>query len=176
MRVTGGILVRKPITNPRHPAIRSMTDRVRQSIFNTLGNDLSGQIVLDLYSGSGSLGIEALSRGAKFVLFVEKNFKAVDTIKKNLTSLNLEDKSTVSKSDVHEFLKQAKTKFDLIFIDPPYNLLDLKVVEKTYNLLKLDGLVVLSTSSQTALPNQIGRLKLIKSKKFGGSRISYFQR
>lgn len=176
MRISGGELLNREIITPHTSGTRPVTDRVRSSIFNTLGGGLNNSRVLDLYAGSGALGIEALSRGSYSVVFVENSAKAIATIARNLNSLQLGDRSAIVKSDVGEYLAKEKNKFDLIFVDPPYDLFNPRVAEKTYNLLKLDGLVVLSTSSKTKIENSIGRLKVIKSKKFGDSKITYLQK
>lgn len=176
MRITGGALLNQEITTPHSRLTRPVTDRARVSIFNTLGNDLRGVKILDLYSGSGALGIESLSRNADSVVFVENMPKAIGTIARNLNSLQLGDRSAIVKADVKKYLDEEKNKFDIIFVDPPYDLYDPKIVTKTYNLLKLDGLVVLSTSSKLKIENKIGRLKVIKTKKFGDSKVTYLQK
>jgi 16S rRNA (guanine(966)-N(2))-methyltransferase RsmD len=176
MRISGGELLNREIITPHSSQTRPVTDRIRSSIFNTLSGSLNESRVLDLYAGSGSLGIEALSRGSYSVVFVENSAKAIATIAKNLNSLQLGDKSAIVRSEVGKYLAKEKNKFDLIFADPPYDSFNPKLVEKTYNLLKLDGLVVLSTSSKVKIEDSIGRLKVIKSKKFGDSQITYLQR
>lgn len=104
---------------------RPTSDRIKENMFNLISNDIDDAVVLDLFAGSGSLGIEALSRGAKKVIFVEKNTQAVIAIQSNLDSLKIDrDQYTIVKSDVTSFLSgkylKDKEKIDLIFADPPY--------------------------------------------------------
>ena len=108
----------------RVPAgVRPVSDRVREGVFSSLGGRLEGARVLDLYAGTGALGIEALSRGAEAAVFVDASPAAVTAVRDNLAITALEDRSTVHRSDVRRFLERtpADTKeFDLVFLDPPY--------------------------------------------------------
>lgn len=143
------------ITVPQSKFIRPTTDRVRETLFNILNNkiDFDDIVVLDLYSGSGSLGIECLSRGASSVYFVEKNLKIYFNLKENLKSLQLEDKSKVFRSDAISFTKKESIeKYELILADPPFFEFDIyQVVEniKVNNFLKQDGLMIIERSIQT---------------------------
>ena len=124
---------------------RPTMDRVKESLFAMIQNNIKDKNALDLFAGSGNLGIEALSMGAKSVYFVDKNPIAIKTIKENLNKIKIE--SQVLKNDYKDALKafENKTKFDLIFLDPPYktNYIEesLKLIER-YDLLNKDGLVV----------------------------------
>ena len=108
----------------RVPAgVRPVSDRVREGVFSSLGGRLEGARVLDLYAGTGALGIEALSRGAEAAVFVDASPAAVTAVRDNLARTALEDRTTVHRSDVRRFLERtpADTKqFDLVFLDPPY--------------------------------------------------------
>jgi 16S rRNA (guanine966-N2)-methyltransferase len=108
----------------RVPAgVRPVSDRVREGVFSSLGGRLEGARVLDLYAGTGALGIEALSRGAEAAVFVDASPAAVTAVRDNLARTALEDRTTVHRSDVRRFLERtsAETKgFDLVFLDPPY--------------------------------------------------------
>lgn len=99
---------------------RPTTDRVKEGIFNIIQFDIEGRKVLDLYAGTGQLGIEALSRGAASAVFVEQRREAVSLIKENLKVTNLEANTKVICGDASAFLASTKEKFDLIFIDPPF--------------------------------------------------------
>lgn len=124
---------------------RPTMDRVKESLFAMIQKNIKDKNALDLFAGSGNLGIEALSMGAKSVYFVDKNPIAIKTIKENLNKIKIE--SQVLKNDYKDALKafENKTKFDLIFLDPPYktNYIEesLKLIER-YDLLNKDGLVV----------------------------------
>jgi 16S rRNA (guanine966-N2)-methyltransferase len=108
----------------RVPAgVRPVSDRVREGLFSSLGGRLEGARVLDLYAGTGALGIEALSRGAEDAVFVDASPAAVTAVRDNLARTGLEDRATVHRSDVRRFLEREAADpegFDLVFLDPPY--------------------------------------------------------
>lgn len=124
MRIVGGIYKRRLITYPDDAAhIRPTKDRIREAIFSALG-DLDGYKGLDLYSGSGAMGIEGLSRGCSFMTFVDQNKIAIETTKKNLSSLNINNASVIFDTDINainSFIRN-KEQFDIVFLDPPYKL------------------------------------------------------
>lgn len=101
--------------------LRPTTDRVKESLFNIIQSEVSGARVLDLFSGTGNLGIEALSRGAAEVLFVDKNLKSIQILEKNLLKLKVSEPTKILKKDVLSFLKTySGDTFDIIFADPPF--------------------------------------------------------
>jgi len=122
------------------PDIRPTQARVRKSIMDSL-NDFKDKDILDLFSGVGTLGIESLSRGAKSVVFVDNNSKALSVLKKNIDLLNVNDCSEIIKSDVLQYLKYIDKKFDIIFADPPYGKFDyLELFSLVENKLSKDGI------------------------------------
>ena len=124
MRIVGGLYKRRLITYPDDAEhIRPTKDRIREAIFSAIG-DLTGYTGVDLYSGSGAMGIEGLSRGCKFMTFVDKNKIAIDTTKKNISSLGIKNSEVLYMDDesaIKLFIKE-KRKFDILFLDPPYKL------------------------------------------------------
>ena len=118
MRVVAGEFRGRRLAAPRGARTRPTADRVREALFSMLG-DVSGARVLDLYAGSGALGIEALSRGAGSAVFVDRDPRAVAAIERNLESLGLEQE--VLRQDAVRFLARAEGTFDLVFCDPPYD-------------------------------------------------------
>jgi len=121
LRVTGGVLAGRRLRVPRR-GVRPTADRVRESAFAILG-DLSDAMVLDLYAGSGALGIEALSRGARFVVFVEQASASLDVLRRNLADLDLEGRSRVMRGDAVRSIRRLGgegVRFDLVLADPPY--------------------------------------------------------
>jgi 16S rRNA (guanine966-N2)-methyltransferase len=118
VRVVAGEFRGRRLAAPRGVRTRPTADRVREALFSMLG-DVSGARVLDLYAGSGALGIEALSRGAGSAVFVDRDPRAVAAIERNLESLGLEQE--VLRQDAVRFLARAKGTFDLVFCDPPYD-------------------------------------------------------
>ena len=118
MRVVAGRFKGRRLAAPRGTRTRPTADRVREALFSMLG-DVGGARVLDLYAGSGALGIEALSRGAGSAVFVERDAKAVAAIERNLAAVGVEE--TLVRQDVERFLARADGAFDLVFCDPPYD-------------------------------------------------------
>ena len=123
MRVIAGLYKGRTLTTVNDLSVRPATDRVKQTLFDVLSTrlDLEGASVLDLFAGSGSLGIEALSRGAARVVFVENNRHAVEHIVHNARKLGCEDAIDVDIADSIDFLESARKTYDLIFADPPYD-------------------------------------------------------
>ena len=159
MRVIGGIYKRRLLTWPddaKH--IRPTKDRIREAIFSALG-PLDGYKALDLYSGSGALGIEALSRGASFAIFVDQNKIAIETTKRNLDSLNITNARVLYKKDIEaieDFIKQ-KEKFDIIFLDPPYREGKYEEIIKLFidnQLLNEHAILVLESNRDIDLPTE----------------------
>ena len=123
MRVIAGLYKGRILGTVKDLSVRPATDRVKQTVFDMLANrvELEGASVLDLFAGSGSLGIEALSRGAARAVFVEQNARAVDSIEQNLRELGLEPVSEIYEMDALGFLRTAHDAFDLVFADLPYD-------------------------------------------------------
>ncbi len=123
MRIISGKYKNKQLQSPNSSATHPMGERERLAIFNMLG-DLTGKTVLDLFAGTGALGIEALSRGAKNAVFVENNPKTFQILKRNL---ELVDGAKAVKSDVNSF--ETDERFDIVFVDPPYDMFSQNVLE-----------------------------------------------
>lgn len=124
MRVIAGKARRLQLKTVSGMNTRPTTDRIKETLFNMINNDIYGTVFLDLFSGSGAIGIEALSRGAKKAYFVENNRKAIQCIKDNLEFTRLADDAVVLERDVISALSGLKSKnitFDFVFMDPPYN-------------------------------------------------------
>jgi 16S rRNA (guanine966-N2)-methyltransferase len=155
MRIISGIFKGRLINVPQSKEIRPTTDRVRETLFNLLNNriDFDGLEVLDFYSGSGSLGFECISRGAKHVTFIERNFQIYKNLIDNIKSLGVEENCKVVKSEAIDYSKRTPEKqFDLILADPPFFKEDIYDVVKNLeanNYLKEGGMVVIERSIQT---------------------------
>jgi 16S rRNA (guanine(966)-N(2))-methyltransferase RsmD len=176
MNITGGKFNGRKITTVKSNDVRPTSSKVRASIFNmlnSLGFEFDGAIFLDLFAGSGIMGLEALSRGAKKSFFVEKNPNTYRVIKQNLT--NFEAGYESFNMDALKFLDKTPQKFDVIFVDPPYKagFYD-DVISKVYanKLLSDNGILILETPLEFELPNDIS---VIKEKVYGDTKI-YFLR
>jgi 16S rRNA (guanine(966)-N(2))-methyltransferase RsmD len=159
--------------------VRPSTDRVRESLFATLGS-LEGARVLDLYAGSGALGIEALSRGAVHVIFVERAASALEILRRNLAQLELRDRSRVLRSDAGSAIRQLGRRgerYELVLMDPPYASGEAEkamaaVVEA--GILSADGTLVLE-SSRRHLPGEVAGLRRLDARRYGDTVMLRFR-
>ena len=179
MRIISGTSKGRRLTTLKSQAIRPTSDRVKESIFNILGGEVEGKVVLDLFAGTGTLGIEALSRGAKRVLFVEKGRQALKLIQRNLSQFGMKERSEILPKDVSRaigILNQRGECFDLILMDPPY---EKGLIEKT--LLKLhshriyqeDSILVIEHDRREPLPERVEGWTLIRQRGIGDTVISF---
>lgn len=121
MRVIAGIARSVPLIAPQGLDTRPTTDKIKETLFNMINFDLPDCVFVDLYSGSGAIGIEAISRGARHAYFVEKNKKALECIKFNVVKCKFQDEATIIARDVSDALYEIHDKADIIFMDPPYD-------------------------------------------------------
>ncbi len=182
MRIIAGSVKGRSLKTLRGKGTRPTSDRVKESLFAILGDRVSGADALDLYAGSGSLGIEALSRGAKSATFIDNYLPCIKTIKENLCTLGLVSKGKVYKQDgiaALQLLAKRKAQFNLIFIDPPYGS---KLAEKTlhtlplYNLIEDGATVVVEHSRRVSIVRQTGGFKLKMQRSYGGTMLSFYER
>ena len=154
MRVIAGKARRVPLKTLEGMDTRPTQDRIKETLFNMLQYDLADCCFLDLFAGSGGIGIEALSRGAGFAVFVEQNPKAAEIIRENLKATKLEEQALVMNCDALSALKrlEGKYRFDYIFMDPPYNH-ELEKSVLTYlaesSLLAEEGIIIVEASKET---------------------------
>lgn len=179
MKVISGIYKGRKITGYDIEGTRPTIDRVKESLFAMIQEDIPKSMVLDLFAGSGSLGIESLSRQAKHVYFVDHNKKAISTIKNNIKTIGINN-CTIIYDDYKKALKTLKDqniKFDLIFLDPPYETeyikKSLEFIEK-YDLLAKDGLIICESNSKNKIIIS-SSWKEIKEKKYGDKWVVILQ-
>ena len=144
MRVIAGAAKGRRLAGPDGDATRPMTDRAREGLFSAIAGDLVGADVVDLYAGTGSMGLEALSRGADTVVFVERDRNALRALEANIDSVGLGGR--IERTDVLGYLRSTNRRVDLAFVDPPYDLSlpsVIEVMEALVPLLEPDALVVL---------------------------------
>jgi 16S rRNA (guanine966-N2)-methyltransferase len=173
LRVVAGEFKGRRLAAPRGTRTRPTADRVREALFSMLG-DVSGARVLDLYAGSGALGIEALSRGAASAVFVERDPQAVAAIERNLAPLAVE--ATVTRADVLRWLARAEGPFDLVFCDPPYDgasRLAGPLAERLPGLTTDDARIV--TESDKRNPLELP-FPLLVERGYGDTRIAIHER
>jgi 16S rRNA (guanine966-N2)-methyltransferase len=171
VRIIAGSHRGQAIAAPSGRGTRPTSDRVRENVFNILG-PVDDAVVLDLYAGSGALGLEALSRGAVQAVFVERDAEAVRVIERNLDKLRL--RGTVLRQDAVAVLAAEKRKYDLVFLDPPYDMYsDLEPQLNRYvpRVLSEHGVVVVETDART---HPALALDERTSRKYGSVRITVY--
>lgn len=175
MRVIAGIHKGRQLKAVPGKSTRPTTDKVKEAVFQILGPFFNGGQALDLFAGSGSLGLEALSRGMETCIFVDKHPKAVQTIKENVSMLKLEDNVEIFRADAFRALTAAakrELRFDLIFLDPPYNKVNyeelLELIEKEH-LLHVDGIIYCEHDISDTMPDSISSLTIKKQANYGGT-------
>ena len=187
MRITGGTAKGHPLIGPKSgcKGIRPTSDRVREALFNILAADIPGSTVLDLYAGTGALGIEAMSRDAEAAIFVDQSRQALELIHANLSNCFPSPNASLiqlnlSQADSIRRLQKklpATLRFDLIFLDPPY---EKKLAENTLqmvessSLIQNNGLVIVEERKGEQLPEQCGRLELFDQRRYGETGLWFY--
>ena len=180
MRIISGKFKGKRLTSFRGRHIRPTSDKVREAIFNILPVEWDGKEVLDLFAGTGALGIESLSRGAQKAVFVEHHFRAVKILEKNIKALLLDEQIRLLKLHVDEglnFIKRSAWKFDIAFLDPPYskgltdNILHLIADSE---VMKENGIVVVEHHDKEQLSERYQKLQMDGQRKYGNTKVSFF--
>lgn len=176
VRIIAGEFGGRKIDAPDRRSTHAMGERIRNAMFNSLGSEVRGARVLDAFAGSGSIGIEALSRGATQATFVEKDRIAARIIAKNITSLNLEARAQVIHSGVSGWIGTARDEqFDIIFADPPYYDPQFSTVLKLFGLLKPGGIMILSHTGKGEVPILSG-IVVVDNRSYGNAYLTFFRR
>src|SRR4051794_489733 len=176
-RIIGGVAGGRRLSMPKGQATRPTSDRVREGLFSSLGGDLSGRAFLDLYAGSGAVGLEAASRGATAVL-VERDARAVATLRSNVAAVGLPN-IVVRAESVAKFLAEPEvTPFDVVFLDPPYADPVVDVLSRLVDggWLASDGVVVVERATRDGAPQWPSALLLDRSRRYGDSTLWYGRR
>jgi 16S rRNA (guanine966-N2)-methyltransferase len=183
MRIIAGIVKGFLLKAPKGLDVRPTSDRVKETVFNILSSQIVDAEVLDLFAGTGNLGLEALSRGAASAVFLDVSRKSLEVVKENIAHTNLNDRCEVRKTDALlgiDFFQKNHKKFDLIFCDPPYNQgLVGKVLANLDNpdsILSLDGVLIVEHSRHEGWPDCLEYLQMRRTEKFGETLISFVTR
>src|SRR4051812_15557222 len=174
MRIVAGTLKGRRIEAPTWEGLRPTSDKLRETLFNILAPRIEGARVLDGFAGTGAVGIEALSRGAAHVTFVEKDPRAIALIEANLATCGVSAGYNVRRGDVLDALRHPGAAFDLILLDPPYDLHPVSpTLEAAAACLSADGLLVLerATRREPDVPPTLTRVRDVKS---GDSTLTFF--
>ena len=181
MRVIAGAQKGRRLHGPKGHGLRPTSDRVKEALFSILGSRVTGSRFLDLYAGTGAIGIEALSRGAQQVTFVEPDQSALRVLRANLAQCGFANSADIHTCSAAAFLKRrAKTAIphDLVFADPPYQpdrLAELWPALCDTAAIAPDALIVLEHSSKAAVPPSHGHLSLLRQYRYGDTTLSLFE-
>lgn len=175
MRVITGIARGRRLSAPEGLDVRPTTDKVKEAVFSAVQFETEGTFVLDLFAGSGQMGIEALSRGAERAVFVDSSNRAIRCINENIRNTGFERKSEVINRDSYDYIKLTRNTFDIIILDPPYrhNHID-NILPFASKKLNDGGIIICEYESEAGEPNPPESLKLRKTYKYGKINVSIF--
>ncbi len=174
MRIVGGRLKGRTLLSFEGQAIRPTPDKVREALFNIIQNRIYGASFMDLFAGTGAMGIEAYSRGA-IVTLNDKDRNSQELIKKNLVKLDIFEQVKLTCFDGVNFIASGRDKYDIIYIDPPYKAgVNELAVSSAKNSLKEGGLIILE--SEVEFSEQVDGLKIIDQRKYGRVRLTFFEK
>lgn len=179
MRVIGGSARGRILKGPPDAGTRATADKVREAVFNVLAPYIEGASAIDLYAGTGALGVEALSRGAARCDFVERRQQLCTVIKENLARAAVAEQGRVICGLVHQVLSTLQGPYDLILADPPYTDLDgplLASLPAVQRLLAPRGIVILEHSPRAQPAGDSGPLRYVRTRRYGDSAVSFWQR
>ncbi len=181
MRVIAGSAKKRRLKSPGKLPVRPTSDRVKEALFNIIGNLVPGSEFADLFAGTGGVGLEALSRGARRAVFVESNPQVARILKENITLTGLWEGSEIIRRDVVtavEFMQRRGDKFDIIFADPPYRQglagLTLNTLCK-YPVLCQGGVLVIEIGAGEAAPEKAGSYYMVRREKYGDTALLFYK-
>lgn len=177
MRVIAGTARGRRLKTPENMDVRPTTDKVKEAIFSSIQFDLPLANVLDLFAGSGQMGIEALSRGAKSVTYVDAAASSLKLVRENLATVNMTNQAVIHQADALSFLRNCAEKFDVAILDPPYHK---GILEQVMPLLSEcmveEGIVICEHETELELPEQFEHLVFQKVRKYSTISVSTYRK
>ena len=168
----GGRIIKSPNSQTTHP----MSERIRGSVFNIIGDKIIEASVLDAFAGTGSVGLEALSRGAKLATFIERDRAAFLTLADNINILDVKNQSIATQIGVSTWIdKNQEKNYDIIFADPPFNDPQLSTVARLLGMLKVNGLMILSYLGSGEVPTVDGFV-VVDNRRYGNAALIIYRR
>ena len=175
LRLISGRLGGRTIQAPDGKITHPMSERVRGSMFNIIGDEIKGADVLDVFAGTGSLGLESISRGAVSATFVERDRVASKILIENIKTLNVVGCTTAIQIGLGTWIDKNQDKsYDVIFVDPPYNNLQLSTVSRLAGLLKSNGLMILSYPGRGEAPSIMG-VVVVDNRSYGTAALTFYR-
>ncbi len=177
MRVITGIARGKNLKMLDGNDVRPTSQKVKEAVFSAIQFDIEGRRVLDLFAGSGQLGIEALSRGAKSAVFVDNSTASIKIIKQNIESTGFENYSKVYMSDYSSFTAMSRDTFDIVFLDPPYKQgILVPALKSVLPLMSEYGIIICEYPSDVEVPESIGGFGISKTYRYGKINVSIYRK
>ena len=179
MRVITGSARGTRLLAPKGMDTRPTLDQVKEGIFSVIQFEVEGRRVLDLFAGSGQMGIEALSRGASRAVFVDMRKDACEIVRANLDKTHLAERAQIVRSDYLSYLSRCRETFDLIFLDPPYAEIFLENTLKSISeldILSESGIIICERAAEKALPAQFGALRSGREYRYGTVAVSFYRK
>ena len=176
MRVITGLAKGKKLKTLEGIDVRPTIDRIKEAIFSAIHFDLPGKTFLDLFSGSGQMGIEAISRGAKKSIFVDKSKNSIGIVHENLVSTGLLGRADIFNMDAQSFIKSYNDIVDFVFLDPPYKTGIIQpILKEVSSIISKDGMIICENPFDEELPEQVGDFYINKSTKYGKIKITFYK-
>ena len=176
VRIISGEFGGRKIEAPEGERTHPMGERIRNALFNKLQDEVVGADVLDVFAGTGALGLESLSRGARSATFIERDRTAQKVLAKNITLLGVEDRATLVRTSAMNWLESSRPRqFDIIFADPPYGDTQFSTVLHLMGLLKPSALMVLSHPGRSESPTKAG-VVVVDNRSYGDAVLTFYRR
>lgn len=178
MRIIAGELKGRKLVTPKDDSVRPTTDKVKEAVFSMLMPYLQDSVVIDLFAGTGSLGLEAISRGAKRAYFVDKDRRSIAMVRENVRHCGVEDRAVILCSDHASALSRIHDTADIVFLDPPYRtglLTECMQLLRDTGILPEGGIVVAEHDSHDSMPDQIAGFRKIRDRRYGKIGISVYE-
>lgn len=176
MRVITGTARGRKLETLEGLDVRPTIDRVKEAMFSAIHFEIEGSKVLDLFAGSGQLGIEAVSRGAMSCTFVDASLSSLKVVRKNIATVGFEEQSSVYQGDFKTFLKTTRSKFNIVFLDPPYSKgIIPEALELLQDKLYDDAKIVCEHELDAELPEAVGKIRMKKQYKYGKTKVTIYQ-
>ncbi len=177
MRVITGLAKGRKLAAPEGLDVRPTKDSVKEAIFSAIQFEIEDSVVLDLFAGSGQLGIEAVSRGAKKAVFVDSSSTSIKFVRENVAHVKLEDKCEIRNMPNASYLRSSREKFDIALLDPPY---DRNLIQKSLPLLTPlmndTGVIICEHEPKCRLPQEVDGFKITKTGNYGKSSLTFYRK
>lgn len=178
MRIISGIRRGHKLLEFEGSDIRPTTDRVKESVFNLIQSFVPDAVCLDMFAGSGALSMEALSRGARYSVLTDTDFRAVDIIKRNALSLGFSERCEIKNTSCFDYMARTEKRFDIIFLDPPYNkgLIEPALCAVVQNNILSEGGIAVLESDNTDFCGEVDGLEIYRQRKYGRTYITVYKK